>query len=108
MSRQINQKHQQDPNIVQETISGQSFILLPKKGKLIELNKTASLVWRKLKKPQNIIQLTKLLCQKFDVAVATAEKDVRATIEKLSKLKLIREVKKKDKPSKNTKNGKKK
>ena len=92
MSRQINQKYQQCPGIVQETIGKQTFILLPRKGKLVELNKTASFIWQRLEKPQDIIQLAKLLCQKFDVATAAAQKDVRAAVQKLTKLKLIKLV----------------
>jgi len=86
------QKYQQVPNIIQEIIGKQTFILLPRKGKLVELNKTASFILKKLEKPLDIKQLAKLLSKKFAVGFAKAEKDVRAAVQKLTKLKLIKSV----------------
>ncbi len=102
------QVYQQKQSIIQETIDNQTFILLPKKGKLVELNKTASFIWEKLRKPQTINQIIKSLCHKFEIPSSAAEKDVRATIDKFSKLKLIKGVKAKNKRKTSAKSERKK
>jgi hypothetical protein len=79
----------QKPEIVYETIDNQTYILLPKKGKMVELNPTASFIWENIKKPKNINQLIKRTCQEFKVDKQQAKKDIQQTINKFLKLNLI-------------------
>lgn len=90
-------KFKQADEIICEKVGNQTIILLPEKGKILELNRTASFIWEKLDQPKSIKEIIKLLSEKFSSADSKIDQDVHQAIDKLSKLKLIEKVKPKDK-----------
>lgn len=72
----LKTKVKQNPEAIFQEIEGRIAILDPEKGKLYNLNETASAIWRGAKKPITLTGLVKKLCQEFEVKPGAAQKDV--------------------------------
>jgi hypothetical protein len=72
-----------------KTIGKKTFILDKNNENLLELNSTASLIWKNLSKPVRFSQLVNIILDKFNVSKKTAEKDLEKILHKLKKRKIV-------------------
>ena len=91
MKKTINlkTKFKRNPKIIFREVEGLCYILESEKGQLRSLNDTASFIWKACQKPIRGEKIVEKLCDNFDVTVKTAEKDVKAFINKYFTRKFI-------------------
>jgi len=84
--------YKQRESIVSEQVNEKTYILLPQKGKMIELNQTASFIWHELIEAKKPNQIAQKLSNSFEVDSEMAAEDVRTTIDRFYELKLVTKV----------------
>ena len=71
-------------------VDGEILILDPERDQVHQLNASASLIWRHYDNGTEIEEIAKTLVMEFDLDEDKAECDVRAALEDLRRLELIR------------------
>lgn len=71
----------QSKEIYTKKISGVWFLLEPNKKFMRELNDVAGFIWGSLEKPTSVVRLVGLVCKRYKVTRAVAEKDIKMFIQ---------------------------
>ena len=83
VSRRVEPRYRRDPAIPTQEIEGQAVIVFPKRRELHELDEVGTLVWNRLEKSCSVRDLSRAVCDEFDVTPARVEKDLRIFLAEL-------------------------
>lgn len=70
-------------------VEGETVVLDRREGLIHQFNKTASFIWELCDGSRTFDQLSRELCEVFEVELATAERDVQTTVETLRRSRLL-------------------
>ncbi len=70
-------------------IDGETVVLDRREEFIHQFNKTASYIWERCDGMQTAAEISRDLCETFEVDAATAERDVAAVIERLCRARLL-------------------
>ena len=85
-------RYRQDDRLPCQELDGQAIIVVPAKSEMHVLDEVGTFLWTQLRKPRSTEDLTKSVCEEYDVGPDLAERDVRAFVDALAgKGLLIRE-----------------
>lgn len=72
-------------------VEGETVVLDRREGLIHQFNKTAGYIWELCDGDRSSEQISRELCEVFDIDFATARRDVLATIENLRRARLLEE-----------------
>lgn len=70
-------------------VDGETVVLDRREGLIHQFNKTASFIWELCDGSRTFDELSRELCEIFEVDFATAQRDVQATVETLRRSRLL-------------------
>jgi hypothetical protein len=83
--------YRRDPSLPSQEIEGQVVVVVPSRRELHELDEVATFLWKELARPRRAEELTRALCEEYEVEPETAERDVQAFLALLKEKGLVAE-----------------
>lgn len=89
----LRSRFKKNSQVITKKIGKKLVILDPIAGEIRSLNQTASFIWGNIQPRITVDEIIKRVCQKYEVSIEKAKKEVANFLDKYLKIGLIKPVK---------------
>lgn len=72
-----------------QQVADNIVVVTPKTRKIHILSGTGGDIWQSLDQPKNLIQLSEIICSKYEVNLDLADKDIKGFVEELLEKEIV-------------------